>query len=56
MTEKYTKAERITAERMGIPVQDVHEFLESYMGVCSDLSKENRERIQTELLKEKNEG
>lgn len=54
--EPYTKAEIATAERMEVTVEYVREFLETYMVECAQASKENRRRIQAELLKEKADG
>jgi len=54
--EEYTKAEIATAERMEVTVEYVREFLETYMVECAQVSKENRRRIQAELLKEKTNG
>ena len=56
MLEEYTKAEIATAERMEVTVEYVREFLETYMVECAQVSKENRRRIQAELLKEKTDG
>ncbi len=43
--------EELTAERLGVPVAQVHAVLEEYRRICVEHSRENAARIQAELLK-----